>query len=236
MNDTLILAMIRQRLRSPIRMGLLFLLVVAPLGLMTFTPGPRLIDPSSTFMLVLILGAGMIGSDVSSGVLQLLFARPVRRVDYVLSRWLATGILAAGLALIQLILSVLIIGGRHEPLPNLPNILFFAGQHVSIAFGGAAVLAALSSVVPGFGDLALYFLLFMVSGLVQMLGSSTRFKFFGPMGAEMLSTLVPSLDLAPLFGGAPSWYDLVAYFSTLTLSLLLATIALNRRELSYASG
>ena len=35
-----------------------------------------------------MIAAGTIGQDVSSGVLQLLFARPVRRSEYVLSRWI----------------------------------------------------------------------------------------------------------------------------------------------------
>jgi hypothetical protein len=186
--------------------------------------------------LVLILGSGMIGSDVSSGVLQLLFARPVRRVDYVLSRWLATAVLAAGLALIQLIVGYLILAARHETVPHPVAALSLAGQHVSMAFGSASVLVALSSLVPGLGDLALYLRLFLVSGLTQMLGTATRFKFFGPLGDEMFSTLAPQLDLAPLFGGSPYWYDIVSYASTVTLGLLLATLVMNRRELSYASG
>ena len=238
MNDTLILAMIRQRLRSPIRMGLLAMWVFGPLFMMLFesTPNPQLPDPTSTFTLVLILGAGMIGTDVSSGVLQLLFARPVKRSDYVLSRWLAAATLAAGLALVQVIIACIVISAHHRTLPTPANILFLAGQHVSAAFGCAAVLTALSALAPGFGDLALYFLLFMCTGLTQMLGSSTHSKLVTGIGDEMLSSLVPQVDLSPLFGGAPDWYDMIAYASTMTLSLLVAIHAVNRRELSYASG
>src|SRR4029079_16239697 len=48
----------------------------------------------------LLFGAGIIGLEASTGVLQLVFARPVTRAEYVLSRWLAAviaGVVASSL-------------------------------------------------------------------------------------------------------------------------------------------
>ena len=43
------------------------------------------------------------------------------------------------------------------------------------------------------------------------------------------------IDFAKVLGPATSWYEIFAYLSTVTLSLALAIVILNRKELSYAS-
>ncbi|TMQ71594.1 MAG: hypothetical protein E6K81_09690, partial [Candidatus Eisenbacteria bacterium] len=94
MNLTLLLATWRQRLMSPIRVVLLGGLLVVPLLGVAFVHGAGLSILGDSVGLTLVFAVGMIGQDVSSGVLQLLFARPVRRPEYVWSRWLATGLAA----------------------------------------------------------------------------------------------------------------------------------------------
>lgn len=236
MNAPLMIAFWRQRLTSPIRVALLGAITGFPLLGIVFMRGAGLSVLGDSQGAVLVLGAGMIGQDVSNGVLQLLFARPVRRPDYVVSRWLGVAIAASAVALLQLAAAVALMAARGAT-PPAQEVLLFGAARVLQSFGLAAVLALLSSLIPGFGDLALYLLSSMVFGVVQMVG---RFKGWGwvdRLGAELLASLQPSIDVARLIEASPlPWYPIVAYASTVTLCLALAIVAVNRRELSYASG
>ena len=92
MNLTLIAAFLQHRLSSPLRMLFLAAFVLMPLLFVTAAPGMGLTPLEDSFWFVIVLGAGAIGQDVSSGVLQLLLARPITRPEYVTSRWLAVAI------------------------------------------------------------------------------------------------------------------------------------------------
>ena len=229
-------ALWRQRLTSPIRLVLLAALSGIPLIALAFMRGAGLSVLGDSQGLVLVLGAGMIGQDVSSGVLQLLFARPVRRPDYVVSRWLAVAIAASAVALLQLAVAVALMAAR-DSLPAAQEVLLYGTGRVLESFGLAAVLALLSSLIPGFGDLALYLLFTMTAGVVQMAGQAKGWAWLDRLGGEFLATLVPTVDLTRVIHAAPlPWFPIVSYASTVTLCLVLAIVAVNRKELSYASG
>lgn len=236
MNAALMLALWRQRLTSPLRMTLLGGLAGVPLLGAAFMHGAGLSMLGNSQGVVLVLGAGMIGQDISSGVLQLLFARPVRRTSYVVSRWLAIAVAASAVTLLQLAAATALMA-THGSAPAAQDVLVFGLARVSEAFGLAAVLALLSSLVPGLGDLGLYLLLTIGAGVVQMAGQVKGWPWLGRMGAELQASLLPSIDLAHLLHASPQlWFPIVSYASTVTLCLALAIVAVNRRELSYASG
>ena len=49
--------------------------------------------------------------------------------------------------------------------------------------------------------------------------------------------LTPSIDFRTVTGGGVhAWLEVVAYLSTILVCLALASMAMNKRELSYASG
>jgi len=228
-------ALWRQRLTSPIRLALLGTMAGFPLLAVAFMHGGLSILGNSQGP-VLVLGAGMIGQDVSSGVLQLLFARPVRRPDYVLSRWLGVAIAASAVALLQIGVAVALMAARHS-MPEAQELLTYAAGRVLESFGLAAVLALLSSLIPGFGDLALYLVVTMTAGVVQTVGRMKAWAWLDHLGSEVLASLLPTIDIARLIVASPlPWYPIVSYASTVTLCLALAIVAVNRKELSYASG
>ena len=99
------------------------------------------------------------------------------------------------------------------------------------------MLAPLSSLIAGFGDLALYLLLNLGGGFVQGLGQIRGWPGMERLGAEILASLMPGIDLGRLLATtAMSWYPTVAYASTVTICLALAIVVVNRKEISYASG
>ncbi len=236
MNRALILATLRQRLSSPGRIAFLALFLLPPLAVLGFLPRTGLGSLVESFYLVLVLGAGMIGQDFSTGVLQLLFARPVRRSEYVLSRWFAVGAAASGLALAQLAIAALLVTARGVPLQGR-ELALLAGSDVVTGFGSAAVLALFSSLAGGFGDLALLLAVKLMGGMIEFVGRIKAWALVARLGGELSNLPAPQIDLGQVFGGGmPSWYDLASYFSTVTLCLALAIVAVNRKELSYASA
>ena len=236
MNTTLITALWRQRLASPVRLVLLGTLFGIPLLPILFMQGAGFSVLGNSQGLVLVLGAGMIGQDVSSGVLQLIYARPVRRPEYVVSRWLGVAFAGSALSLLQVALASGFMAAHGAP-PAARDAVMFAGARVLESFGLAAVLALLSSLVGGFGDLALYLVCNMGAGLVQGVGSFKHWPPIERLGAEILGSMMPTIDLGRLIEATPMpWYPVVAYASTVALCLALAMVAVNRQELSYASG
>ena len=236
MNLTLLLATRRQRLMSPIRVVLLGALFGVPLLGVAFVHGAGLSILGDSMGLVLLFAVGMIGQDVSSGVLQLLFARPVGRPEYVWSRWLATGLAAAAVRGLQVALAVALLSARGEA-PPAQQAALFATQGVLECFGLAAVFALLSSLVGGAGDLALFFLGSIGGGIMGMAGGALQQPLLTRVGTELVGFMFPKPDLALLVSASPlPLFPIASYLSTVALCLALAMVVMNRKELSYASG
>lgn len=234
MNVTLIGAFLRQRFTSPMRLALLVLFTLFPLG------GAAIMGTLEVFSnlagpIAILLAAGAIGQDVSSGTLQLLLVRPVTRPSYVLNRWLAAVMGAVGIVCSLLVLGTLIMFLRGTP-PTAMVLVRMLLEAVSDAAGTAAVIVALSSLVGGLGDLALYFGSMIV---LQMLNALAMFKHWDWLAracSELNGVLSPDLSFAWLSSGlSPSPFMFVSFASTVTLALAVAITRLNRRELSYAS-
>lgn len=235
MNPTLLLGFWRQRLASPIRLVILSLMVLLPPALASAIRGLGITTLGDGIPLAMVLAAGMIGQDVSSGVLQLIFARPVRRSEYVLSRWLAVAFGASVASLLQIGIYWALAAARGSS-PTYEIVAQFAvGRELQI-FGVAATMALLSSLIGGLGDLAIYALFSILGGIVVMVGQLRNSTALTWIGQEIGSLLSPRIEVAQIVAGSPSWFALATYASNLTLCLLLAILILNKKELSYASG
>ncbi len=236
MNLTLVLATLRQRFTSPIRLVILLLLGWMPMLPILIAPRAGFAALGDCYFLTLALAAGMIGQDLSSGTLQLLLARPVTRAQYVFSRW---GAVAAGTFLVvvlQTLVAALIMALRGAPVPWGEAALHL-GNNALIALGMAAVMALLSSLAGGLGDLGLLVLVFISAQVLEKVGQFKSWDWLVRGAGELLRVIKPELDLAPLFHGGPvAWIAVISYLSTVTLCLGLAVVVMNRRELSYASS
>jgi hypothetical protein len=187
----------------------------------------ELADP--TLLLTVLLGAGSIGRDLTSGVLPLLFTRPLTRATYVLAKWLAVSSVAAIGGLLALVIQALLLSHRgFGPAGSAIGAALFGA--VSTAAGIAAVLVFLSTLVSGFGDLGLWMILRLAGFLAG--------RWLGPRFTEEWGALVtPSLSWETLSGwDAGAWFRLVSYLSTVTLFLCLAVVVANHKEVSYATG
>lgn len=234
MNLTLITAFLRQRLTSPMRLALLGLMTLFPLG------GAAIMGTLEVFNnlagpIAIILAAGAIGQDVSAGTLQLLLVRPVTRPSYVLNRWLAPVLGAIGIYGALLVLGTLVLFLRGTPPASMLLVRMLL-EGLGDATGSAAVIVALSSLVGGLGDLALYFGSMIVLQMLNALAMFKNWNWLARTCAELNGVLSPDLSFAWLTTGlGPSAFMFVSFASTVTLALAVAITRLNRRELSYAS-
>jgi ABC-type transport system involved in cytochrome c biogenesis permease component len=229
------LATVRQRAESPARLALTLAFFAFPLLPLLFVRGLGLAPLHTAGAYAYILGAGLIGQDFSAGTLQLLFARPVTRAEYAVSRWLGAGVAVACLVAVQLALAAAILAA-HREAPSAGDLALFAGGQILSGFGTLAVLLAFSSFLPGIGDVFGVVLLAIAAQGVQIMGGLLQRGWLARAGAELQRFAAPELDLARVFGGgSPPWFEIASYASTVTLCLALAIVILNRRELSYAS-
>ncbi len=234
MNGTLITAFLRQRLTSPIRLAFLFLAMAFPLLFVAAAPATGFSSLENAFNFALIFGAGMIGQDTASGVLQLLFARPVRRDTYVLSRWFAASIAAAAASVAQVGLAALIMAARGST-PAAADVGITLANHLTSAFGVTAPLVLLSALAPGLGDLGLLLMFYISSAILQTVAPAINQPILANIGQIVQQVLSPVIDFHKVQLSAMAWNPIVAWASTVTLSLALAIVVLNRKELSYAS-
>jgi ABC-type transport system involved in multi-copper enzyme maturation permease subunit len=235
MNTTLMSAFWRERFTSPVRLLLLFTFVGFTLiGSLLRRPA-QLPGDDSSFWLVLVLGGGVIGRDLSTGTLQLILARPVGRSEYVLSRWL--GLATASFALAFLGWAIALPFSLSGGGTTVADSLGVLAEHFFVTFGLAAVLTGFSALLPGFGDLALLLFGGIVSLGMMTVAGLVHIPWIGRLGSELMKTLFPTVAIHELSqGGTLHLYALAVWASTVALSLLVGIVAMNRRELSYATA
>jgi len=238
MNLDLITAFLRQRLTSPVRMVLLFIAFSFPLIPFAFVPhAPLSLLGANTANIALIFAAGVIGQDFSAGVLQLLFARPIKRSEYVFSRWAASAGFAAALVIVQILIGGWLLKMR-DAAPTGSELGIFIGENALLAIGVASVITLFSALMPGLGDLALYVIANVLRGVFSIVSQFLKPSVvYARIGDEIERFISPRIDLAAPFAlHAMPWFSVISYVSTITLCLALAILIVNRRELSYASG
>lgn len=233
MNATLIAAFLRQRLTSPMRLGLIFLMTVFPLGGVAIM-GQLSVLAGIAGPIAFILAAGAVGQDLSSGTLTLLFVRPVTRLEYILSRWIAATLGALGLCLFTYLFAVGILLLRGTP-PQAAAIAQLVLDATTTTAGSAAIMVMLSTLAVGLGDVGLWFGSLVIVQMLTVLAQFKQWAWLTRACGEVQHVLSPELSFAWAFQHTPpSWFAIASWASTVTLALALANLRMNRRELSYA--
>jgi ABC-type transport system involved in multi-copper enzyme maturation permease subunit len=233
MSVTLFRSFLRQRFTSPARLILVAMIFLGPLAMLAATHGGLGFQVLGTAtMFGFVLGAGMIGSDASSGVFQLLFARPVTRFEYLLSRWLAVAAAATALHAIQVVLGAWIMSSNHA-LASWGTVGRFLVEQGLETFALAAVIAAFSSVLPGIGDVIAMFATAISIDILIAASQWAKVGFLGGLLREIKITLSP--DSSGLFEWSDGgWRVLVTLLSSIAIGLAFAAATLARKEITYA--
>jgi len=180
---------------------------------------------------IFVLAAGSVSRDVSSGALQMILSRPIRRTEYLFGRYL--GILAGYAAFLAvtsffafIAVNAIPSGAAHSTLPGLA--VAGAGAFLSGAFQ-AAILLFFSTFLPGIADLLGLLMLYLILNLppwkTPWLSEAAR------LGRENLTPIVPWNEVLRGHGilGAATGRWVFA----LCVYLALAAVVFSRRELPY---
>jgi len=233
-NPTIFLTALRQRFSSRTRLVLVAVVFLFPLAFAMMAREAAFQTARTGAVFAFLLGAGILGQESSSGVFQLLFARPVRRWEYVVSRWLAICVASSLLVAAQIGLLCLVLASKG--LPDSHEILVLLADQVLSAIGTTSVILFYSSFLSGVGDVLGIVLTAIGGQVLGGIGQLRQSEALIRAGAEIGRFVSPQFPVAALAaGGGVPWFDIASYLSTVTLCVAVAVVLLNRREISYAS-
>lgn len=222
-----------------------YVLILAMVGLAASRSStPAAAWPPLSIFLAIVLGSRLIGPEFSSGTLQLILVKPIKRSTYVLSRVagvvLVVTIAVALAALCEAIGRMLWENGAG--LQTIGHAVVATILRVTLV---AALLALLGSLTRAYFGVAIYFAIMLgIESLIGILGivRGSRGGFFG-MIADVVATypgIAQSLTWLSqnLFPDAPrllsgGWVLMVA--SNAALALLLACLRFRTREVPYGA-
>ncbi len=185
----------------------------------------------SSVMCIVILGGGTLSQEYGSSMLHLVLARPIKRWQYICSKWLALGSAAT---LILGLFALLAAGQIYRSSGVFSGVDLLKQLAVDglIAFQGGALLIFLSAWVPW----RLEGLVYMVLAFPQFIGIvGMIFGFSGTTFERMAGWFYPGIELANrIVSNELRWVDLSLYAVTTLVCIAGACWVMNRREFSYA--
>lgn len=203
------------------------------------------------------LAAPAIASDVETGTVHAMLARPMRRADLVVGRWLGLGIVVAGYAVLSGLLAigaVALVSGQTPPQPQVA-VGFLAFQALAVLTLALAIGTRLPAIAAG----AVTVVLFGLGWFAGVLGNVAIAFDAAPLagGTDIVRALLPTdglwrgviyglepplvvlmaagrdtqaMQANPFFASAPPPLPFVLWSAAWTLLVLVAGIALFRRR------
>jgi hypothetical protein len=225
--------MIRRSLRQKSRnVGTLVVLgLLAVFSALALASTGKADSASSGLLGLLVLAAAAVSRDASSGALQMILARPIRRTDYLFGRYL--GILAGFAAflvivgLVALVMKTAWLQDRVRPL-TARVLLENVGFGALWAAPAAAVLLFFSTFLPGYGDVIAFVTLQILLSLRTNVASVEK------VVETLRREILPNVPWARVFAGDPAALA-DAGRATLATAIFLtaAAFVFSRREFGY---
>lgn len=235
MNPSLVRSGIRQLLSQPVRIGALGGVIVLPLLQIAVDTEPRLAGNLWAMFTAVIATSGVIGIEATSGSLALFLVRPMTRASYFFSRWLAAFSVALVATLIALGGEVAVVVARHGEL-STAGVAFAALDRLLLLIGVVSVVACFSAASVSVADLLIWASVNVLAISLGTAGTHAQMKWLVTVAEALTAIGVPHLDLDRVIAAASiPWAALTGYIGVVVLAFAIAIVALNRKELSYAS-
>ncbi len=198
----------------------------------------------TTLLAVFLLATGIVSRDASSGALQMILTRPIRRSDYVLGRYLGFLAMLAGFLSSTVVLAAL--AHRLEQTMgwssgaqsfDWPEVLRVVAQELTHGALLGATILFFSTFLRGLGDLLAYLLFGLIFNVLPGIGAAAMHRpELARLSTFLLSNFAPRGAWAEILtGGRFLQIPTGQYFLALAGYLLLATLIFNRREFSYGT-
>jgi ABC-type transport system involved in multi-copper enzyme maturation permease subunit len=185
---------------------------------------------------ILVIAAGSVSRDVSSGALQMILSRPIRRTHYLFGRYLGVLVsfgmflLATSAVSFLFVQLVVLTTARGRADYSLASLAAGAGQAFLTGAFQAAILLLFSTFLPGIADLLGLLLVHLVLNLPQF-SSAPWLRAAGQRARE---NILPAVEWARVFRGHGVLGAATGrWVFALTVYLVLAAVVFSRRELPY---
>ncbi|HXB53236.1 MAG TPA: ABC transporter permease subunit [Vicinamibacteria bacterium] len=195
------------------------------------------IDPLTAIVIAsistIVTSAGLIGSDVADGTVQLVLARPLTRNQYLAGRFL-------GAATLAVLAGVLILCGgtagvwlRSGRLDR-EELTLLAITTLAHLLWQTTLCFALSTFAPGHGDVVAYLVLLVASRLLAWQASDVSW----PWLAAAFHWWADQVENELTYSGFSLTFlqDLVRWLSNGAVTLLLGALVFRHRQFSYGAG
>lgn len=196
---------------------------------------------SGGFFALLALAAASVSKDASSGALQMILARPIRRVDYLFGRY--CGILlgyaaylaaTAGLALLLSPLLGKLLDAENAGRLSPGNLVRGAAGSLLSSALLAAILLFFSTFLRGYGDVLSYFLLSLLLAAPGVLARPLEMPWLSTFGTMARENILPRVSWDEVLRGknvlSPAMGE---YVLAVTAYLAFAALVFSRREFTY---
>jgi ABC-2 type transport system permease protein len=163
-------------------------------------------------MTAAFMGAPAIAADLDSGVAHAMLARPIRRADLVVGRWLGLAVIVAGYTAASGLLEILAVQAvtGYSPPQALVAVAFLSAQSIILL----TLAVALSTVIPSIAAGAVCVVVFGLGWMAGVFAGVGRFFEAGPLVtvAEATRYLLPSDGLwrGAVYGLEPPIVAIVA--------------------------
>ncbi|HEY3202550.1 MAG TPA: hypothetical protein VGL03_02710 [Thermoanaerobaculia bacterium] len=229
---------LRQKFENPIlaiALAVLALMVAFPIALSGDQRGFQ-----TSILAWIVIAAGSVSKDASTGALQMILARPLRRTDYLFGRYLgvlcASGIFLVVCALLAALFAAALLPALHIPAAPISPPMLARGV-IGAFLGGvlfSATLLFFSTFLPGYGDVLGYFLLGILFSVLAGLGDTLKKPWMTRAFRTAQENVLPNPNWDeilrgenPLGAATGRWVLAVAVF------LLAAALIFSRREFAY---
>lgn len=241
MNRAVVLETLRRHLTSLFVLVYLAFLVI--LGLASSRMND-LVWPPFIALLALGAGAGLIGPEFSSGTLQLILVKPINRAVYLVSRFTGVVVFIAIAATTAFAAETV---GRliWTTADRIDDSAIMLVNAVSGAALTCALLAFFGSFLRAYFNIALYWLIQILLGLVKNLFVASQLAKDGFLGwIHRMLVEYPQVDRAldwitrNLFADEPRGWDrewLLMVWSNALVAIVLACFLFRRREVPYGA-
>lgn len=189
-----------------------------------------------TNMFVWVIAAGVIGQDVSDGILPLVFSRPVKRYEYVISKWITVSLIASVCAIIMAAVNTALYFGFTPQFFEHFKIIIIGSQSFVMAMGLSAVMVLLSALLPGAADVGVVALLSTIAYILMIMQSSLHVPGMGEVSKNIFNVFYPKFMLEDINTFRDLFtYEVGRYFVITTGCITGAIAILNQKEFSYGS-
>jgi ABC-type transport system involved in multi-copper enzyme maturation permease subunit len=227
-----VIEMVRRFLRQKLGSPLILIGMAAFALLFAIAFGGRA-DTGASLIVLFVLAAGSVSRDASSGALQMILARPIRRSEYLFGRYLGIAAAFAIFLFATFALALLFPFLASTDVNAAATARALAGSFLQ-GMLVAAMLVFFSTFLPGYADVLGFFLLGLLLGVPGILAQWLKVPWLARLGTALHENVSPTVPWDEVLRGENPLRVTTGRFALALVGFLAAALVIfSRREFTY---